>query len=313
MKFYESHYEEYLESLNKYNLHPELEATFSRLPKLSNQLGNIIIYGPPGVGKYTQALNILQRYSSTRLKYDKKITAQTEKLDYTYHISDIHYEVDMSLLGCNSKILWREIFTQIVDIVSIKNGGHGFILCKNFHMIHAELLEVFYSYMQQCSTTHIHFILITEHISFLPNNIIQSCQIINIARPSKEQYQSITRENNEPETTARTKTSRFISRISNTHVDGVLNPKCTDIMNRINTNEIINCKEIKSFSLVQDANIPKDIFNIVCDNIIKDIQSKDKVSFVSFRDSIYDMLVYNLDITVYMVHSKLFHTSAIVI
>ena len=297
MKFYESHYEEYLESLNKYNLHPELETAFSRLPKQSNQLGNIIIYGPPGVGKYTQALNILQRYSSTRLKYDKKITAQTEKLDYTYHISDIHYEVDMSLLGCNSKILWREIFTQIVDIVSIKNGGHGFILCKNFHMIHAELLEVFYSYMQQCSTTHIHFILITEHISFMPNNIIQSCQIINIARPTKAQYETIACESNESETTPRTKVNRFISRISNTHTDGTLNPKCAEIMNRVDTNEIINCKEIKSFSLIQDANIPKDIFNIVCDNIIKDIQSKDKVSFVGFRDSIYDMLVYNLDIT----------------
>ena len=286
MKFYESHYEEYLDSLNKYNLHPELETTLSKLPKQISQLSNMIVYGPPGIGKYTQVLNILRRYSSTNLKYDKKITAQTEKVDYTYHISDIHYEVDMSLLGCNSKILWREIFSQITDIVSVKQG---IIVCKNFHTIHAELLEIFYSYMQQ---SHIRFILITEHISFLPNNIIQSCQVINIARPSREQYEMIARDTSN--------TPGFIHRISKTHCTSNttdINAKCLEIINRIETNEIINCKETKSFSLVKSELPPKDIFNVICDKIIEDIKSKDKISFVNFRDSLYDMLVYNLDVT----------------
>ena len=90
MKFYESHYEEYLESMNKYNLHPELSDTFNALPANYAQMGNLILYGPSGSGKYTQSLAILKLYSSTELKYDKKITIQTEKQDYTYHISDVH-------------------------------------------------------------------------------------------------------------------------------------------------------------------------------------------------------------------------------
>jgi hypothetical protein len=299
MKFYESHYEEYLDSLNKYNLHPELDKVTCKLPKQINQISNMIVYGPPGVGKYTQVLNILRRYSTTNLKYDKKITAQTEKVEYTYHISDIHYEVDMSLLGCNSKILWREIFSQIVDIVSVKNEKHGIIVCKNFHMIHTELLEVFYSYMQQCSSTHIHFILITEHLSFLPNNIIQSCQVINIARPSHEQYEMIAR-GFESNVITPINSNTFISRISKTHVSSNTsesNAKCIEIINKIDTNEIVNCKEIKSFSLVKADSPPIDIFNVICDKIIQDIKSTDKISFVNFRDSIYDMLVYNLDVT----------------
>ena len=144
MKFYESHYEEYLESYKSYNLHPELITVNENMPKAMSQMGNMIIYGPPGIGKYTQTLALLKKYSSSDLKYDKKITIQTEKQTYTYHISDIHYEIDMSMLGCNSKFLWHEIFLQIVEIISMKNEKVGFIVCKNFHMIHSELLEIFY-------------------------------------------------------------------------------------------------------------------------------------------------------------------------
>ena len=76
MKFYESHYEDYLDSVSKFNMHPELDAIYAKLPTHISQLGNMIVYGPPGVGKYSQVLRILQKYSSTGLKYDKKITTQ---------------------------------------------------------------------------------------------------------------------------------------------------------------------------------------------------------------------------------------------
>ena len=65
---------------------------------------------------------------------------QNEKYTYQYHISDIHYEIDISLLGCNSKLIWHEIVQQIVDIVSVKSDKIGIVVCKNFHLIHTELL-----------------------------------------------------------------------------------------------------------------------------------------------------------------------------
>ena len=119
MKFYETHYEEYINAVEEYNLHPEFEALINSSPKNISQFGNLIIYGPSGVGKYSLMLNMIKKYSPSELKYDKKMTLQTEKQQYVYRISDIHYEIDMSLLGCNSKILWHEIFLQIVDIVSV--------------------------------------------------------------------------------------------------------------------------------------------------------------------------------------------------
>ena len=148
MKFYETHYEDYYHSVEKYNFHPLLEEQYKKFPKHISGFENTIVYGPGGSGKYSQVLYLLKRYSPSQLKYEKKITACTEKQSYTYKISDIHYEIDMALLGCNSKQLWHEIFIQIVDIVSMKNDNKfGVIVCKNFHSIHNELLEIFYSYI----------------------------------------------------------------------------------------------------------------------------------------------------------------------
>jgi hypothetical protein len=96
----------------------------------------------------------------------------------------------MSLLGCNSKLLWHEIYTQIIDIISAKTDKSGIIVCKYFHEIHSELLENFYSYMQQNNaiSIDIKFIIITEELSFISDNILNCCEIINIGRPSKTNY-----------------------------------------------------------------------------------------------------------------------------
>ena len=73
MKYYESNFEEYTQSIEKYNIHPELEPIIQSLPENINHFQNLIIYGPSGTGKYSQALQIIQKYSPSHLKYDKKL------------------------------------------------------------------------------------------------------------------------------------------------------------------------------------------------------------------------------------------------
>ena len=109
MKFYETHFEDYIKSNNNNSLHPKVS-----VPKDFNEFKNLIIYGPPGIGKYTQMLTIVKNYSQSQLKYEKKMVICYNKIVYYFKISEIHYEIDMSLLGCNSKILWHEIYNQIV-------------------------------------------------------------------------------------------------------------------------------------------------------------------------------------------------------
>ena len=194
MKFYQTHFDEYLQSNKRENLHPKLDKLFKKLPNSCSQLGNMIFYGPSGTGKYTQMLKCIKRYSPSELKYEKKITVVFNKQNFFFKISDIHYEIDMALLGCNAKLVWHEIHRQIIDIVSCKTDKTGIIVCKNFHEINSELLDIFYSYMQknnQSIIDNIKYILISEQISFIPQNILNCCQCISVPRPTKILYNKI--------------------------------------------------------------------------------------------------------------------------
>lgn len=315
MKFYETHFEDYLNSLQKYNLHPELQPFLDRFPDTIDKFANLIITGPSGVGKYTQALSILKKYSQSKLKYQKKITLQHEKYTYQYHISDIHYEIDMSLLGCNSKIIWHDIVQQIVDIVSVKPDKHGIILCKNFHLIHTELLDIFYSYIQEYNHSYsdiqLKYIILTEHVSFLPNNILNSCEILRVKRPDKQQYMDMSEknaairhrsyENDIKGDITVAYEDKFANEIAN-YKNRRLNIENVEniIANLDDDNPgILNLKEINSYSRIpigKEHRMPDDNFNIICDTIIKQILEPDKITYASFRDALYDMFIYNLDI-----------------
>jgi len=305
MKYYESHYEEYISSVEKFNLHPELTYTYNNFPKKIQDLENLIIYGPTGIGKYSQVLYLLKRYSPSELKYDKKIMVQTEKQQYVYRISDIHYEVDMSLLGCNSKLLWHELFFQIVDVISVKQEKIGVIVCKNFHLIHTELLEIFYSYMQQYnhsqSNIKIKFFILTEHLSFLPTPVINACHVLKMGRPAKDDYIKLTALNTSKLDTGDDKRA-FLQRISNYKNNLVTkdstNKSAKEIINSIESNGITNMKEFRYFPLLETCeDIPKDVFNIICDNVIQEIIKPKDIKFPTFRDTLYDILTYNLDMT----------------
>ena len=178
MKFLETSFSDYISSINKENLHKELLSTYKYFPEKINDLSNLIFYGPAGSGKYTQALYSIEKYSPSKLKYERKIKISVQKKQqYLFNISDIHFEIDMDLLGCNARILWNDIYHHILDILATRSNPYGIIICKNFHNIHSELLDVFYSYMENLNHINIKlvYILITEQISFLPEKILKSC------------------------------------------------------------------------------------------------------------------------------------------
>ena len=187
MKFHETSFEDYVKSCEEYNFNEKNESFITNMQTNFNDLSNMIIYGPPGSGKYTQCLQFIKKYSDTVLKYEKKMLLATSKNNFFYKISDIHYEIDIALLGCNSKQLWNELFDQIVDIITARREPCGFIVCKNFHAIQVELLEIFYSYIQKIYylPINVKFILLTEHYSFIPENILNNFLTINNSRPSK--------------------------------------------------------------------------------------------------------------------------------
>ena len=119
--------------------------------------------------------------------WEKNDLLISNKKEYLYKISDVHFEIDMELLGCNSKVLFNNLFYHIIEIIGSRKSKFGIILCKNFHKIHSELLDIFFTYMQNMihKKIKIQYVITTEHISFIPDNILSRCQLINLSRPTK--------------------------------------------------------------------------------------------------------------------------------
>ena len=291
MKYYETNFEEYIYSVEKQNIHKELIPLIKRFPEQIENFDNMIVYGPSGVGKYSQVLHFLKKYSPTSMKYQTTISIENDKKKYNYNISDIHYEVDMALLGCNSKVLWHIIYQNVLDIVSLKPCKVGIIVCKNFHLIHGELLEIFYSYIQQYNNPYlsikIKFILITENIGFIPENILNICYTLPVRRPTKEILKNIYQH-----VESKKKDIDFTQKIYD-YKNSYTNHKVVDL---IEADSIINLKELQFFPLIDsEKSIPEDIFNIICNKIIEEMKDHANLDFTKFRDTIYDILVYNLD------------------
>lgn len=173
------------------SLHPKWAY---ELPDSIDELPNLIFFGPPGVGKHTRMLDSIRKYSPSGLKYEKRILVDAQKVEYQLKISDIHFEVDMSLLGCNAKQLWNDIYVHIVDVVLARSSRKGIVVCKCFHETPQDLLQSFYSYMQTLpiEAFKLRFILLTESLSFIPDSIVQRCYKLRVPRPSKSQYHKCT-------------------------------------------------------------------------------------------------------------------------
>jgi len=256
MKFLETHFEDYVKSVELHNLHPLLKKNF---PDKIENMQNMILYGPAGVGKYSQALYGIQKYSNSDLKYERKLNIEHSRGLYNIKISDIHFEIDMSLLGCNAKILWNSIYMNILDIVSTRPERTAIVLCKNFHKIHSELLDVFYSYMQSLSHKNVHlvYILMTEHVGFIPFNIINRSIIVSLRRPTRSAYEKCIGHN----------------------------------MKKIKLSEITNIKD-HFVNITQLMNSHASTSN----KIINRINNYCEINFLEFREILYELFIYNIDI-----------------
>ena len=293
MKYYETIFEEYLQSVQKCDFHPEINPILQTIPAHKD----VIFYGPSGIGKYSQVLKYLHPLSPSKLKYYKKITVFIDrvknKTPYTLFMSDIHFEIDLAVLGCNAKKVWHEIFIQLVDIIKLRENKFGYLVCKNFHTIHSELLEIFYSYMQHYrprevslpnsangdSQVQIAFLLLTEHLSFIPNPIYQSSCIVPIQRPATHllekglEFHALTPEKEDTESTALPKelktAKQFLKRIHPKkpsaaahahplfHNNKFHNPlpetNTHPLLQQIDTSQVLNLKEYFCFNLLPNT------------------------------------------------------------
>ena len=315
-KIYETHFEDFFNSVNLFNFHPSFSPSFD----------NFIFFGPSSVGKYSQMIHLVRNFSPSLLKYENKLFSNLDKQhDFFINISDIHFEIDMALLGCNAKILWHDLFSQIIDFISLKPHKKGFIVCKNFQDIHNELLDVFYSYFNPLSLNkfnnyyiQLKFIILTQHISFIPNNILSLSKIISFTH-----YHNTTH-NTHPYNTHSYNTH------SNTHSYNTHSNTHSNNTHSNNTHSNTHSYNTHSNTLLQHSLIQYSlehehehdhVFFTISSNILSFFIHNKHLSFFhfyAFRDTLYDILIYNIDpfnifsfIIFKLFHLKLIHHSLI--
>ncbi len=304
MKFFETHFNEYVKKVDEYSLHPIIKKTITTFPHDIQTLPSMIMYGPSGVGKYSHALYMISRYSPSRLKYEKRIAVAYNKDTFFIKISDCHFEVDMSLLGCNSKHLWNEIYNQIQDIVSSRSNTTAFVMCKNFHRIHSELLETFYSYMSE----NLKFVILSEHVSFLPDNILQRCKMIPFKRPTATMYNKCLFPSSSASTlnsgggsagSSAKKSGKTIapptatqSPSSPTTPTDIIKETPVRLTSKFPLETITSIKALKSNMM--DLTEPHEN---ICNCIVEIILSPDaQLKYDALRERLYDLLTYDINI-----------------
>lgn len=157
--------------------------TDKNISMIPDDFSNIIFYGSSCSKKYEHALNFIRKRSPSALTYEKKLTVAYNNDEYIYKISDVHIEINFEFLGCISKNLWAAIYEQI----NIFTRATFIVLCKNFSKISNELIDHFYTYMNE-RNKNIHYILLVDNISCIPKEIIDLSTVIPIKSTNKKNH-----------------------------------------------------------------------------------------------------------------------------
>jgi hypothetical protein len=196
-------------------------------------------------------------------------------------MSDIHFEIDMSLLGCNAKLLWNEIYSQIIDVI-VSSSSHnqvGVVVCTQFHKINSELLDNFYSYMQGINSVRLKYILISEHVGFIPDNIMHNCKMIHVPKPTACNYNKCSQLLQVPHQESSSK--------------NIILQETTLPLPFVATTTTMTkkCKQEQERDIVN--NCPHET---LCNTILDNLKNPDNLKFLAFRDVLYDILIYNYDL-----------------
>ena len=68
----ESSFENHIKNVKILNLHKYVPINSESIS--IDEINNIIIFGAKGIGKYSQALKIIEFFSKSKLKYERKFT-----------------------------------------------------------------------------------------------------------------------------------------------------------------------------------------------------------------------------------------------
>jgi len=299
-------YNEIINENSDYNFNKELlqiikNSGSSNDDNNSISLNNYIFYGPSCSYKYKNALKLLQHFSPSNLKYEKKLHINLVKTDFYIKISDIHYEIDVENFIYNSKSSWNDIYNIIYNSIASSCNKKGYIVFRNFDKINYDLLDLLYNYMQKelFSSLTIKYIIITECISFIPYKILNMCKVLYFSKLNKKTIHGLCNKNNK-------QLFKYLSINNantnvNTNTNANANTNANTNTNANDTNDSIKqiCHKVNNPNIFTYLDISNNLKFIehhksICDTYIELITSTN-YNIKNIRTLLYDILIYHLN------------------
>ena len=109
---------------------------------------------------------------------------------------------------------------------------------------------------------HIVFFLLCEHVSFIPDNIVQCCQTISIPRPTAAAYK-----------------------------------RCMQTPKKMPA-----LPSIENIKVLKGVDLPLNYADKILDNIIEFVLTIEKFKYITLRELLYDILIYDIN-----VHESIWH------
>jgi hypothetical protein len=297
-------YCEIINANNNYTFNKDLLAIINETHETNktkyDKFTNYIFYGPSCSYKYKNALKLIQYFSPSGLKYEKKLYINASKTEFYIKISDIHYEIDIENFIYNSKSLWNDIYNIIYNSIASSDFKKGYIVLRNFDKINCDLLDLLYNYMQKelFSSILIRFIIITECISFIPDKIINISKILYFSKLNKKNIYAISNKSNKQFFKAKTLEEKDHSPDDINYVNESKNTLET-IIHKVNNPNIYNVLDISNnINYIQHH-------KSICETYINMLITNN-YNIKNIRTLLYDILIYNLNIQecfYYIIHN----------
>lgn len=164
-------------------------------PSVLAAIPHLLIHSPPHQAKdaYRECMQFLQTYSSMQLTNPasfKKLHVPFEKKKMSLQLrkSDVHVEIDFSVLSCNSKLVWNTLYTFLSRLTN--RGNALVVLCHACEHIQPSFLPMLYYYLQDnhalprtALRRRLTFFFFTSNAAVFPPSIRHCCVPVSFSIP----------------------------------------------------------------------------------------------------------------------------------
>lgn len=242
--------------IDDFKIHLSLKSKLKNLYK--HDIGNILIYGPKGSGKYTIAKSLINSFYNKEIKTTPKIYKYNLK-EIKYYSSSYYFEIILD------NYFNKKNFINLLSYLCSSNDINNYcvyklILIKNIDILDLESSKIIKNYIEKCN---IRFILTTSKISIIDTLYKGFFLLLRIPYPNKNELLDFIK--------LYSKNQKDIKTIMN-------NKNLNDLFIKL---EIIN---ITNYVDVYENNINK---------IIKLLNKKKLSSVIKIREHLYELISKN--------------------